>query len=294
MYSWGDSTSDWRRAGAYRFDKSRGAAMSDDARKAGAAGPRTYHGRSAPVVELTDPKKHISTKTKNPLIVATDVTGSMANWPFEIFDRLPLMYQSLSQYRTDLEISFAAIGDAGCDQYPLQVCDFAKGFALEGYLKALYGEGGGGDAPESYGLFAYYVKNHVRIPELEEKPFLIVFGDITMHKTVPPNQIRKVIGDKTVTGADAIQTWRDVTRTWNVWFLRREGTRDDEIDKQWGEAIGCQKIIHIHDEQRAVDYAMGLIARHWGRFEDFQLNMAARQDESEVEQLASNLVTEEA
>ena len=33
----------------------------------------------------------------------------MASWPFEIFDRLPLLYNTLSQYREDLEICFAAI-----------------------------------------------------------------------------------------------------------------------------------------------------------------------------------------
>ena len=46
------------------------------------------------------------------------MTGSMANWPFEIFDRLPLLYNTLSQYREDLEICFAAIGDAGVDRSP--------------------------------------------------------------------------------------------------------------------------------------------------------------------------------
>jgi hypothetical protein len=222
-------------------------------------------------------------------MVAVDVTGSMQTWPFEIFDRLPLLYQTLSQYRPDLDISFAAIGDAGCDQYPLQITDFAKGYALEGYLKALYGEGGGGDAPESYGLFAYYANHHVHIPVLEEKPFLIVFGDITMHARIPDHQIQDVIGDKVSGDANALKTWQEVTKTWNVWFLRRKGMRGDEIDRQWGKAIGKQKIVHIHDELRAVDYAMGLIARHWGKFEDFKQNMLSRQNEAELEQLASNL-----
>jgi hypothetical protein len=56
--------------------------------------------------------------------------------------------------------------------------------------------------------------------------------------------------------------------------------------KQWAEAIGAQKIIRIQDEQRAVDYAMGLIARSWGYFGDFQENMRARQDEGKVAQVS--------
>lgn len=56
-----------------------------------------------------------------------------------------------------------------------------------------------------------------------------------------------------------------------------------------GKAIGEQKIFHIDDEQRAVDYAMGLVARAWGRFEDFQDNMRARQPEDKVVRLSEPL-----
>ena len=35
----------------------------------------------------------------------------------------------------------------------------------------------------------------------------------------------------------------------------------------------------IDDERRAVDYAMGVVARTWGHFEDFKNNMRARQPE---------------
>ena len=43
------------------------------------------------------------------------------------------------------------------------------------------------------------------------------------------------------------------------------------------------------DEARAVDYAMGLIARSWGFFGDFQDNMRARQDEAKVAALAAQI-----
>ncbi|MBT6357068.1 MAG: hypothetical protein HOJ58_03055, partial [Chloroflexi bacterium] len=33
------------------------------------------------------------------------------------------------------------------------------------------------------------------------------------------------------------------------------GKIGDKVDKMWGKAIGEQKIFHIQDEQRAVDYA---------------------------------------
>ncbi len=284
MYSWDEDTSKWYGKGEYAYSPA-----SEEARAAAAArasGPRTYEKKNSPKQKIIDPKKRIRSESANPIIVAIDVTGSMANWPFEIFDRLPLLYNTLSQYRPDVEICFAAIGDAVVDEWPLQVTSFANGYDLEQQLGALFGEGGGGDAAESYGLFAHWVNTHVEVPNAAEPPFLIVFGDATMHDSVACNQIVHYLGDSCQQDVDSFGAWQRVGRTWNTWFLRRPtGGRGDEVDVQWGRAIGEQKIFRINDEQRAVDYAMGLIARAWGAFGDFESNMRARQTEDKVEQV---------
>jgi ribosomal protein S27AE len=86
---------------------------------------------------------------------------------------------------------------------------------------------------------------------------------------------------------DALRVWQRVAKRYNVWFLRRaSGRQDDQVDQQWAKAIGAQKIMRIEDEQRAVDYAMGLVARAWGHFGDFKDNMRARQPEDKVEKLS--------
>jgi hypothetical protein len=283
MYSWAEDTSEWYGDGTYRYRATGAARRKVAAKRAEAHGPRTYETTNGPNEAIIDPQKHIRSTSANPLIVAVDVTGSMAGWPFEIFDRLPLLYNTLSQYREDLEVSFVAIGDAGCDRWPLQVTTFAGGYDLEQLLGSLYGEGGGGDAPESYGLLAHWINTHVEVPNAHEAPFLIVFGDAPMHPQVPAEQIARYLGDRGNGSVDAIGAWQQVCRTWNTWFLRRPtGKPGDLVDQQWGQAISGQKILHIQDEQRAVDYAMGLIARAWGHFGDFQDNMRARQDESKV------------
>lgn len=283
MYSWDGDTSSWYGSKDYSYRATGSSAREAAADRAKKYGPRTYEKKRAPNEKIIDPKKHISTESTNPLIVAIDVTGSMASWPFEIFDRLPLLYNTLSQYREDLEICFVAIGDAGVDRYPLQATTFAGGFDLEQLLGSLYGEGGGGDAPESYGLFAHWVNTHVEIPNAKDAPFLIVFGDAPMHKSIPKEQIQHYLGDSVRKDVDAIKAWRTLTETWNTWFLRRPtGKSGDLVDQQWGEAISEQKIFRIEDEQRAVDYAMGLVARAWGFFGDFQDNMRARQSEAKV------------
>jgi hypothetical protein len=287
MYSWDEDTSKWYGKGRYAYAPVGSAARAEAAERAVASGPRTYEGKHGPNEKIIDPRKHISTDSTNPLVIAVDVTGSMANWPFEIFDRLPLLYNTLSQYRPDLEVCFAAIGDGAVDRWPLQVTNFAGGFDLEQLLGSIYGEGGGGDAPESYGLFAQWLNTHVKVPKAADPPFLIVFGDITMHPTTPTNQLSSYLGDDVGREIDSIKAWQQVTKTWNTWFLRRPtGTKGDYVDQQWGQAIGEQKIFHIEDEQRAVDYAMGLIARSWGHFSNFQDNMRARQSEETVREVS--------
>ena len=303
MYSWSADTSDWYGSTPYDYKGEGSEARARAAAEAAAAGPRAYGHKRAPVLSMIDPHKRLATESAHPIVVAVDVTGSMANWPFEIFDRLPLLYNTLSQYKEDVEICFAAIGDANCDRWPLQVTDFAHGYDLEQQLNALYGEGGGGDAPESYGLFAWWLENHVSTPRAD-RPFLIVFGDAPMHEKIPRQQIADLMGDRpegqglldrmfgnSPNGSlDALETWRRVAAKWNTWFLRRPtGRKGDEVDRQWGTALGADHVFHIDDEQRAVDYAMGLIARSWGRFEDFQTNLRARQDETKVKSVAEKL-----
>ena len=291
MYSWDEDTSSWYGDSAYSYRSAGSDKRKSAASRAKAAGPRSYKKSGKPNEKIIDPKKHISTESKNPLIIAVDVTGSMASWPFEIFDRLPLLFNTLSQYREDLEICFAATGDAKVDNWPLQVTSFASGFDLEQQLKALYGEGGGGDAPESYGLFARWVNTHVTVPKTDEPPFLIVFGDIHMHPKIAGSTVEHYLGDSRKSDVDAIKEWNKVSQNWNTWFLRRPtGKPGDKVDTQWGQAIGEQKVFHIQDEQRAVDYAMGLIARAWGHFPDFQDNMRARQPEEKVDEVSKPIV----
>jgi ribosomal protein S27AE len=291
MYSWDEDTSTWYGKAEYKYGTRGATKRKAAADRAKAHGPRTYEKKRGPVEKIIDPSKHVRSESKNPLIIAVDVTGSMANWPFEIFDRLPLLYNTLSQYREDLEICFAAIGDAGYDDWPLQVTTFASSYDLEQLLLGIYGEGGGGDAPESYGLFAHWVNTHVKVPNIQEPPFLILFGDVSMHPKVPKAHLARYLGDQVEQDIDSIKTWQQISETWNIWFLRRPtGKSGDHVDAQWGRAIGEQKIFRIQDEQRAVDYAMGIIARAWGHFEDFQDNMRARHDESKVAMVSKPIV----
>jgi len=125
-----------------------------------------------------------------------------------------------------------------------------------------------------------------------------------MHPTIPRQQVQALLGDRPegqglldrifsnapAGNFDSRDCWRRVATKWNTWFLRRPtGRKGDDVDRQWAEALGADHVFNIDDEQRAVDYAMGLVARSWGHFEDFQTNLRARQDEHKVKAVSEKL-----
>jgi hypothetical protein len=293
MYCWGDDVSDWNDPKAYAFT---GSTQAQQARAAAAQaskdlGGRTYLKRSAPNLDLATPRKTISSLSQNPIVVAVDVTGSMQHWPAEIFDRLPLLYQTLSQYREDVEVSFVALGDATCDRFPLQVTDFRKGIGLEETLNALYGEGGGGgQAKESYELLAYSLLYKTRCPEAA-RPYLILYGDEGFYDQVNPGLVRALLGDDLKEPIDSRRLWKAVAESWNVYHLRKPygGQQEREILAQWQDVLGPERVLKLDDEQRAVDLALGLIARQWGHFDDFERSMSARQTPDKLEAIRKRI-----
>ncbi len=289
MYSWGGGTANWKKPGSYKYDSARAPYLDKLASAASARGGRAYAKRSSPDSKLVGTNgKVITTASENPVVFAIDVTGSMQDWPSEIFDRLPLFYQTLSQYRPDVEISFAAIGDANGDNYPLQVNNFGKGVELEDHIKALCPEGGGGGQfSESYELFGYFALKKVEMPNAKS-PFLLICGDEKFYSKVEPGQVEHYIGDRLQSPLEGKAVWEGLMQRFNVFFLHKpyEGGDRPEVDREvveyWAAAIGRQRIIELPGSDRVVDIAMGIIAKHWGQYGDFKGSMDARQTDPAV------------
>ncbi|MFH1917244.1 MAG: hypothetical protein ABIJ21_08345 [Nanoarchaeota archaeon] len=284
MYSWGPDTTEWRGKKKYSFDSARSPYLDSLKSAADKKGPRAYTRRASPG-KLVDPRgKDISSDSENPLIVAVDVTGSMATAPGEFFDRAPLLYQTLSQYKTDLEICFGAIGDATCDNYPLQVNSFGKGLDLEEHIKAIGCEGGGGgQISESYELFGHFILNHCTTPKAKS-PFLFIYGDEKFYDSVNPDQVKHYIGDKMQGPMESDKVWKGLMQRFNVYLLQKPYGHGDsgvtrEVKAHWAKAIGPQRIIDVPSPERTVDVIMGIVAKTWGRFGDFKDNLDARQDD---------------
>ena len=284
MYAWGNNANTFRGKTSYEYDSARRAYLNNLSAKAAAKGPRTYSRGAAGDWDKVNPKdKDIESDSTTPIVVAVDVTGSMADWPGEIFDRLPLLYQTLSQYKEDLDISFCAIGDAHSDSFPLQVNNFAKELDLEDSVAALIPEGGGGgQARESYELFGAYMMDHCHIPNAVD-PFLLIFGDEGFYDPINQNQVEHYTVKKTEF-SDSNAMWKALGQKFNVYHLHKPYFNGDEpIVRQWSKALGPEKVVELPSKERAVDLAMGIVAKHWGQYGDFSVNLSARQPNSSVQ-----------
>ncbi len=291
MYSWGDDTNTWNKPGAYDYGSARRAYLDSIKKEAEDKGPRTYVTKKKPNLSIVDPKgKTITTESANPIIIGVDGTGSMQTWPAEIFDRLPLLYQTLSKYRPDTELSFSVIGDAAADNWPVQMTNFGKGPTLDDYLKAVKAEGGGGPGiRESYELWAYAIDKKVTTPKATS-PFLIIMGDEKFYDTIKPEQVKHYLGETLQSPVDAREIWKSLATKFNMYFLRKSYPgHDEEIKSQWEEVIGPQKVIPLTDPTRVVDVAMGIIAKQWGQLGDFTNNLSARQDGKSVKTVLESL-----
>ena len=96
----------------------------------------------------------------------------------------------------DPQISFAAIGDAPCDdQYPIQVGSFAAGAAMDGWISKLFlEEGGGGTGEESYELTALYYARFCEFTDPETRGVFFISGDESFYTTLRRSDVTRHIG----------------------------------------------------------------------------------------------------
>ena len=65
--------------------------------------------------------KILESKTKTPIIIALDVTGSNINFARIVYDKMPMFFGQIEQkgYLKDFDIAICAVGDAYTDDYPI-------------------------------------------------------------------------------------------------------------------------------------------------------------------------------
>ncbi|MHA1233545.1 MAG: hypothetical protein ACTSQL_00490 [Promethearchaeota archaeon] len=250
---------------------------------------------------LPPPKnKILLTKAEFPIVIAVDVTGSMRTLPALIFEKLCLLYNEVlyflpEELKDTCEISFAAIGDAYTDSYPIQITDFGKGFELDENIKSLYPEGGGGgQSRESYELMAYYYAKHCATPDIlkSPRPLFIFIGDEGYYSKINRSQIMQLIGDKPKTDLISEDIFNDLKSKFDVYILRVEYSRSGEeegIHKMWKKALGPERVLMLKEPRRVVDVILGIIAASVDRFDGFKERIELRQTPEQVDDVYSSL-----
>src|SRR5689334_4539559 len=138
--------------------------------------------------------------TSTAIIISLDVTGSMQKVVRGIHGDLPHLHELLlgHKYVPDPQILFAAVGDATCDQAPLQVGQFESDNRMDQNLENMILEGGGGgQKTESYELMLYVAARHTATDCFEKrqrKGYLFVIGDEMAYPAVSRAAVKKLIG----------------------------------------------------------------------------------------------------
>jgi len=244
-----------------------------------------------------DPKgmvpESISTNSTAPLLICCDITGSMGDWPATIFSKLPYLEHEGKEYLgEEVEIAFGAVGDATCDDYPLQIQPFAKGVDWKKNLEALVIEGnGGGQCCETYEIAGLYYARNVSMPKAI-KPILIMIGDEAPYDSVNPDdakEVAKVSLEKRITTKEI---FAELKAKYSFYLILKPygnygGTNTiDPITKsireKWLKLVDADHIADLPDPNRVVDVIFGILAKETGRVDYFREEIEDRQKPDQV------------
>lgn len=240
--------------------------------------------------------KILESKTKTPIIVMLDVTGSNIDFARVVYDKLPMFYGQIEQkgYLKDFDIAFCAVGDAYTDKYPLQIGEFAKGIELDSWLEKVVLEGaGGGQNMESYELAAYYLFKNTKFAPGSE-PIIFFIGDEKPYSTVDMFQAKEFGIECKESGIQPFGLLRKKVND-NVFMLLNKycgSYFDEEITSCWEKLLAPEHVIKIGEEKAIVDLMLGIISMVSSArtLETYKVDMLGRgQTQERIEGVSASL-----
>ena len=220
------------------------------------AGPRVHptldpHG--VHVRESRDSDEHPESLA---IAVFFDVTGSMLTIPVTMQQKLPELLGLLlrKSYVDHPHILFGAIGDATCDQVPLQVGQFESDNRMDDHLEHIVLEGGGGgQKTESYELALYFVAEHTSIDCWEKrghKGYLFIIGDEMAYPAVKRAYVQSLMGDDLESDISISAMIARLRERYEVFYILPQSAshgRDREVLTFWRKLLG-QNVLELEDE----------------------------------------------
>ena len=159
-----------------------------------------------------------------PIAIGVDVTGSMGYLSEEIVkNSLNELMKKLyaSNIIPDPQLMFAAIGDVS-DSAPLQVTQFESDIRIAEQLLELWLEGKGGDIPEDYSLFWYFLAHHTDTDSMKKrgkKGFAFTIGDASNHNDLKASDIKAIFGDDVQCDMTAEQVADETLNTYELFHI---------------------------------------------------------------------------
>ncbi len=289
-YSWDDEndySSSTNQNSGHSFKKSR----------------KSYDSAVKTTLQSTDNKKSkavytfksqtLETKSKYPIIIGIDTTGSMAEWPKIFFEKLPLLYKEAIKYFPDCEISFQAINDYLADgsDVALQPTPFGKGPQLDELITQLYPVGGGGgNGGESYEIFALY-NSYLKAEGNQIKPIAIILGDEPLFESTP----KEVSKHFEFNSIKTKEIFKKLHEKCDVYLIRKPyyglGEEDEPVIKNWIEygLMKRERIINIEEPKRVVDVILGILSILTNKTEIFEKELIDRQNKDQVKEVLTSI-----
>lgn len=227
-------------------------------------------------VKLRESRDSVDNPNSTPLIVGIDVTGSMGIIADVLARKgLGTLFEGVLARKpiSNPHVMFMAIGDANCDQAPLQVSQFeADNRVVEQLTQIFLEHGGGGNNFESYNLPWYFAANHTVHDSMEKRGkrgYLFTVGDEEAPADLTTDQIKKFIGDDLERPATTKEVLTAAQRLYDVYHvIIEEGSHAKynmgAVEKSWRDLLG-QKVIKLADHTKLAEVIVSAIEVAEGR-----------------------------
>lgn len=191
------------------------------------------------------------------IAVMFDVTGSMGSIPVTLQKKLPELLGLLLRkgYVTDPQILFGAIGDATCDQVPLQVGQFESDNRMDENLENIFLEGGGGgQRTESYELAMYFIARHTDIDcwnKRGHKGYMFLIGDEMAYPFVKKDEVRGLLADGMELDIHTADIVRELQQRYHVFYILPKTASyggDKTILGFWRKLLG-ENVLELDDAE---------------------------------------------
>lgn len=237
-------------------------------------------------VKIRESRDSEDNPNSTPVIVALDVTGSMGMIADNIArEGLGMLFGGILDRKpiSDPHIMFMGVGDAECDQAPLQCSQFEADKRIIEQLTQLWLEhGGGGNTYESYHLPWYFAAMHTVHDSMEKRGkrgYLFTVGDEQTPGPLTKAQLKHFIGDEVERDYTAKELLEMAQRTYDVFHVViLEGSHaryaERAVRESWTKLMG-QHVIFLKDYTKlaetivsAIEVAEGVdaeaSAKGWG------------------------------